>query len=361
MRTARIWLCIAALVAGCGDDSGSAANPPPKEAGGKPAGNPAAAGNKNQLPEKLHVEDRVTCAIPDKPTDPEGGKCDLKAPSCPERLYCMQLASGAFCEPCPERDGIRHVFKERDFVAEQNRDPFEPGGSLISKGPGGSVPPTEKCRREDQFVATSYSYVDLKLVGIIAQGTQRKVLMMGGPLGYIIKRGDCVGKEKAVVTDIGTGYITFQIDPDPLSASQRPPTEYSVQLNPKQLAANDPGESQSLPRTTLTPLVPPPVLPPSGAPRGTTVIVPGTPPAPGTVVAPNSNIAPAAVPGVAPAAVTPQPGAVTGAGSAMAPGTTVPLVVPSSPAAPGSAAPVAPVPTPAPSTPTRVFVPAPKR
>ena len=356
MRTARMLVCgvgiAVGLAPGCGDDSGSAANPPPAAAAAKTAA-AAAAASKNLLPEKLHVEDRVTCTVPDRPSDPEGGKCDPKAPSCPDKLYCMQLASGAFCEPCPERDGIRHVFKERDFVAEQNRDPFEPGGTLISKGPGGPVPATEKCRRADQFVASSYSYVDLRLVGIIAQGTQRKVLMMGGPLGYIIKRGDCVGKEKAVVTDIGTGYITFQIDPDPLSTSQRPPSEYSVQLNPKQLAANDPNESpQALPRTTIAPVVAPPVLPPPGAPRGTMVVVPATAPTPGTVVAPASNITPAVLPGM-----------VTGAGSAMAPGGAVPLVVPASPAAPGNggAGNGGAASAPASPGPARVFVPAPKR
>jgi hypothetical protein len=196
------------------------------------------------------------------------------------------------------------------------------------------VPPTEKCRRADQFVATSYSYVDLKLVGIVAQGTQRKVLMMGGPLGYIIKRGDCVGKEKAVVTDIGTGYITFQIDPDPLSASQRPATEVSIQLNPKQLAASDPSEAPtSAPRTTIAPVVPPPpVIPPTSAPRAPAVG--NQPPAGGAAVPP------AAVP---PAAVPPGP----------APGG-VPVVVPASPPAAGSAA--APSAPPA-SAPTRVFVP----
>ena len=77
-----------------------------------------------------------------------------------------------------------------------------------------AIDPTKKCPREDQLIATGYSYTDLKLVGIVAQGTQRKVLMMGGPLGYIIKRGDCVGKEKAYVKDVGTGYITFVLDPD---------------------------------------------------------------------------------------------------------------------------------------------------
>jgi hypothetical protein len=120
------------------------------------------------------------------------------------------------------------------------------------------------------MVATSYSYADLKLVGIVALGTQRKVLMMGGPLGYIIKRGDCVGKEKAVVKDIGTSYITFQIDPDVSSVTQRAPQEYSVQLNPKQLTVNEPSELPApAARTTIAPVVAPPaVLPPRPAPAG---------------------------------------------------------------------------------------------
>ncbi len=336
MRTTIVRLALAcaltALWAGCGEGDDAAPNPAPTAAtakGARPTPAGGAAGNKNQLPEKDHVEDRVRCAIPDQPSDPINGACDLKAPSCGDRLYCTQLASGAFCEPCPERDGIRHVFRERDFAPEQNRDPFEPGGALLTGRTGTQVPPTEKCRRDDQFVATSYSYLDLKLVGIVAQGTQRKVLMMGGPLGYIIKRGDCVGKEKAVVTDIGTGYITFQIDPDPLSTSQRPPTEVSVQLNPKQLAANDPGDvPASAPRTTIAPVVPPPpVIPPASIQR-----VPGTPPA-----APATQAPAAAAPGPS------TPGA-------------VPLVVPASPTAPGAASPPA-----APgNAPTRVFVPSAK-
>lgn len=226
------WLALAVTLAvglaGCGDDGvppdrgNVPLNPPPVPP--RPPGSP-----KGQLAVKPHIEDRVLCTPPEQPSDPKDGKCDPKASSCGEHLYCLQLAQGSYCEPCPERDGIRHAFRERDFDAEHNRDPFQPptGSSGPAAPPGGL---TKRCPREDQLVASSYSYADLKLVGIVAQGTQRKVLMTMGKDGFIIKRGDCVGKEKAVVKDIGLGYITFQGETD----------EYSVQLNPKQLLVNDP-------------------------------------------------------------------------------------------------------------------------
>jgi hypothetical protein len=265
-RTAA-WLTIALAaaipLAGCGDDDGNPPAQPAKPAVAQSANN----ASKTLLPEKVHIEDRVACPIPERPSDPRDGKCDHKAPSCGDHLYCLALAQGDFCEPCPERDGIRHAFKERDFAADQNRDPFQsfllPG--VLTGKPPDAVPldVAKKCVREDQMIAGGYSYSDLKLVGIVAQGTQRKVLMMGGPLGYIIKRGDCVGKEKAVVKDIGTGYITFQVEPDQLTATARPPEDYSVQLNPKQLTVTEPELPQPAPRTSITPVVPPPATLPA--------------------------------------------------------------------------------------------------
>jgi Tfp pilus assembly protein PilP len=256
---------LASGVTGCGDDGASAPNGTPAVST-RPAAAGATGVKAPQLAEKLHVEDRVICPSPDRPSDPKDGRCDPKAPSCAEHLYCLTLAQGSFCEPCPERDRIRHAFKERDFAVEQNRDPFEPP-SASSKTPGPT--PTERCVRPDQIVATSYSYADLKLVGIVAQGTLRKALMMGGPLGYIIKRGDCVGKEKALVKDIGTGYITFVLDPNASAASQRAPEELSVQLNPKQLAVADPELPMLRPRTAIIPVVPPPAtVPPRALPAG---------------------------------------------------------------------------------------------
>jgi len=300
------WLALALALAACGDDGGAPA--PGGVPTGRTPGTPgtAAAGPpKVQLAVKPHIEDRVACPRPDQPSDPRG-KCDPKAPSCGEHLYCLPLAQGSFCEPCPERDGIRHAFRDRDFDPEHNRDPFQPPtGPRGPTGPGGGLTPT--CPRPDQLVASSYSYADLKLVGIVAQGTQRKVLMTMGKDGFIIKRGDCVGKEKAVVKDIGLGYVTFQGEAD----------EYSVQLNPKQLLVNEPVPLVPGRRTTITP-VPPPVPVPS--PR-----LPGA----------GSNAAPAAPPAAPPAG--------------MAPGMSPPLppagaAAPGANPAPAAAAPPAPAP-----------------
>ncbi len=284
-----VWLAVWLGLGGCGDDVGP--TPPPTPATSRVSTSPTGP-KPPQLAEKVHIEDRVTCPIPGQPSDPLGGKCDLKAPSCAEHLYCLPLAQGSYCEPCPERDGIRHAFKERDFAVDHNRDPFQsfllPSLS-IGKEPGMPIDPTKKCPRKDQMVATSYSYTDLKLVGIVAQGTLRKALMMGGPLGYIIKRGDCVGKEKAYVKDIGTGYITFLLDPDATATSLRTPEEYSVQLNPKQLAVADPELPTSAPRPVIAPVV----TPPGGLPLRTPVAGSGSA-APGAAVAPPVEAPPGA-------------------------------------------------------------------
>jgi Tfp pilus assembly protein PilP len=182
-------------------------------------------------------------------------------------LYCLPIGTGNFCEPCPERETIRHAFKDRDFAVEQNRDPFQ---SFVVVQPGlgagsGELPKdiTKKCIRDDQMVATSYGYADLKLVGIIAQGTQRKVLMMDSAgYGHIIKRGDCVGKEKAVVKDIGTGFVTFEVDSDAAAGGARAAEEHSVQLHPTMLDVSAPPSDTPLPKTQISPIAPmPPTLP----------------------------------------------------------------------------------------------------
>ena len=90
-------------------------------------------------------------------------------------------------------------------------------------------------------------------------------MMDSGNLGHIIKRGDCVGKEKAVVKDIGTGYVTFVVEEDP--DTKRPAQETSIQLHPGGIDVEPPPQSApTLPSTA--PSEPPPraVPPPSIAP-----------------------------------------------------------------------------------------------
>jgi hypothetical protein len=226
----RYLLSVALLLAApaCGEDE---APPPPK--GGAPGAKPGAKTTKPapQIAPRVRVEDRVL--------DPD------------------------------EKKGIRHRFKERDFVADaNNRDPFQ--SYVLNQGLGPTtdvvkIDVTKRCLREEQMVASNFSYTDLRLVGIVAQGTQRKVLMMAGNVGQIIKRGDCVGREKAYVKDIGTGYITFQIGTDETSTTGvvKPAEERSVQLYPNQMPITSQPDADTDAAKTQTP----DVAPPTTAPR----------------------------------------------------------------------------------------------
>lgn len=238
MRTHSVLLLLALV--GCGEDEPAAPPPAPGGKGGKPA--PAKGGKAEKvLVPKLKVEDRVT--------DPA------------------------------EKASIRHQFRDRDFAIEQaNRDPFQSfvlGQKGLAPTDGGLQREiTKRCQREDQFVASNYSYTDLRLVGIVAERAQRKVLMMdAGNLGHIIKKGDCVGREKAVVKDIGAGFITFQVQPEDTSTGQvRNIEEHSVQLYPNQI----PVQSQPTPDVpkTQTPVVGPPANGQQPAPQGVPIETP---------------------------------------------------------------------------------------
>ncbi len=260
------------LVAGlglvaCGDDEGDAG-------GARPNAPPPAAKPKPTLGSKLqprqHIEDKIDCPVPDAPTKhpactpldaPVGAGVPQILADCDPGTYCMHVQTTWTCEPCPERESIRHDFKDRDFAEDQSRDPFDQSGVIAQAGLGkvnSSKPePHQSCKKAEQFRATNYSYQDLRLVGIVAQGTNKRVLMMDtANLGWIIHRGDCVGKEKAVVKDIGTGYVTFVVDEDP--DTKRPATETSVQLHPGGLEMDLPTSQPSPAGGTLLPAAPPP-------------------------------------------------------------------------------------------------------
>lgn len=98
----------------------------------------------------------------------------------------------------------------------------------------------------------------------------RKVLMMDpGNLGHIIKARDCVGKEKAVVSDIGDEFICFQVEANAATGEVLPPDcqrlrTASVALS-SQPSDTAPGDGN---RTTITPVIaPPPSLPPKAVER----------------------------------------------------------------------------------------------
>jgi len=274
----RLLVLALLFTAACGED-----DPPPPQ-GPKAPGAPqppkpgapgAGSGSGAKLVPQIKAEDDVRC-----PTPTSAKACDPAVPTaCEMNEYCLPTASGNFCGGCPERTSIRHEFKERDFAADQNRDPFQ--SSLLSPLTAGAgsaaLPrnPTELCQqRKDQLQAQNYSYADLKLRGIVARGTQRKVIMEDpGKLGHLLQRGDCVGKEKAIVKDIGTGYVTLTIGGDK-------PVEVSIELHPKAPQVNALPSDQPDPTKPQAPIVEPapppqparPTQPAQPAGAGTTVI-----------------------------------------------------------------------------------------
>jgi len=275
MNKAALLAC--ALLAACGSDDQPPPPPRPPGQNGAPAQQKKVDPNAPKLTPRLHVEDMVACPTPVKATGPE---CKPEAATCDPGLYCLLTgengAGGYHCEPCPERETIRHEFRDRDFVAEQARDPFQ-SFVIVPNGlgqPSTSKPDFDKtCSRPDQLVATNYSYEDLKLVGIVAQGTQRKALMMDpNNLGHIVKRNDCVGKEKAAVKDIGTGFVTFVIAPEGDDKVKRPPVEKSVPLYPNGLQPVMPTSQPPPADEPTAPVIAPPneapPPPPAPAPQG---------------------------------------------------------------------------------------------
>jgi Tfp pilus assembly protein PilP len=256
MSTKYLIAALALLSASaCGDDSDA---PPPAAGAAAPAAAAATAQlGSNSLIPQVHVEERV---------------------------------------PPGERANIRHTFRERDFTSpqsgSQNRDPFQ---SFVVVQPGlgpdttaTKIEATPQCT-EKQMVATGYSYADLKLVGVITEGTQRRVLMMDtGNLGHVVHLHECVGKEKAYVKDIGDGYITFEVSADQAQGNRV--EEHSVQLHNRQLSVSEPPHEDE-------------VTPPGGAtitaPPGT-AIAPPPPATHATVAPPPPPPAPTGAPAIAP-------------------------------------------------------------
>jgi Tfp pilus assembly protein PilP len=294
----RLLAILLVMLVACGDEpaktapTATPAKRPPVP--GTPGAGSGSAAFGKPFPPVRHAEDRVNCPTPrsgSKKCDPNATKpvvignanpAEKKADdlTCVENEVCLNTSEGFLCGPCPERFAIRHDFKDRDFAPETNRDPFQ---SFVVKVPGtgsgsaGELPkdPTSRCVRNDQLRVTNYGYQDLKLVGIVSQGTQRKVLLMDpGNYGHIIKRGDCVGKEKAWVKDIGENFICFEMSSEQ-AAANRLPEGMCVELHNKQLTVTQlPIEDR--PSTGVTPVLPStPVAPPRTG--GTTTTIRPTP------------------------------------------------------------------------------------
>jgi Tfp pilus assembly protein PilP len=238
MRNVYLRVLLLALV-GCGGGDDEVAVAPAQPQGTKPAAPPPPAAPAGpSISTRMRIEDRVT-----SPT---------------------------------EKASIRRRFRESDFATElNNRDPFL---SYVINQPGledTSARPQqldELCTKKDQFVATTFSYSDLKLVGIVTVRAQRRALMMDpGNIGQFIKKGDCVGREKALVKDIGDGFITFAVRPEITpTGEERAMQEESKYLRPGKFeVTSQPSMEDTSTRSSV------PVVAPPGSSKGAPAEPPG--------------------------------------------------------------------------------------
>ncbi|MBK9073022.1 MAG: hypothetical protein IPL79_18800 [Myxococcales bacterium] len=208
-RSGPLALLCAFSLSACGDDEGGSAPPPPAAVGrGGTAAKPAAAATKSG--ESLDTYRKIE-----------------------------MLVDG------DEAKTIRHQFKERDFSSDpnlENRDPYRSfvgGGIGEGAGSQAQLRDTEQCRKDRQ-IATNFGVRDLRLSAILAAGTQRHAMFQDSTdYGHFVMRGDCVGKEKARVVEVGAGFVRFEFLPE--VAPGQPPRAsetFDVQLFPDEVQTN---------------------------------------------------------------------------------------------------------------------------
>lgn len=168
----------------------------------------------------------------------------------------------------------RRKFEENDFRADpngdENRDPFRSfvirQGSLGRNSKDSStVQPTDVCTMKNSR-APGYSLRDLRLIGIVLRGTGSFAQFRDASgYGWIVKRGDCLGKEKATVQAIGVGSVTLEVVPEaPPNTEPPPPERRDIPLYPAELP---PAEAEAAVEGGASPETAPPSPPAAPAPK----------------------------------------------------------------------------------------------
>lgn len=215
------WLGLAALgvmlgAGGCGDDDGGSAPPP------------------------------ATTSSPVRKDTDDNRRRGQQPQAAPATDLSFYRKIEAYAADDEEAKRLRHTFKPGDFepdiTGDENRNPFR---SYVIRQPGlgqqdqvqeGSGRQSEFCTSKN-LVAPNYSLRDLRLVGIVLRGTKSYALFRDtSSYGHIVRKGDCLGQEKARVAAIRTGFVSLEVIPE-VAPNQppRPPQERAIQLYPDEL------------------------------------------------------------------------------------------------------------------------------
>ncbi|MBL4635612.1 MAG: hypothetical protein JKY56_17260 [Kofleriaceae bacterium] len=139
---------------------------------------------------------------------------------------------------------LRHNLQEGDFVPDvtgkTNRDPFRSWALTISDDVVTEViEVVDVCQEKGNGVeweARNYSIRDLELIGIVRRGRSfAQFTDKGGTDSWIVRKGDCLGQEKAIIEEITVKVIRLVITPPTPPGRPAPPSQYqNISLYPEE-------------------------------------------------------------------------------------------------------------------------------
>lgn len=186
--------------------------------------------------------------------DDGGGGGDIKPPRKPPAPAPAPAAATAAAAAAENAlmaygkvdDELRHEITEIDFVpdvsGEVNRDPFRSWLQRVAIAPGSGPTTIDFCTEgKVRFGAPNYSVRDLQLVGLVKRGrSYAQFVNSSGSDSWIVRKGDCLGQEKAIIEEVGVGYVRLSITPPAPPGSPAPPAQkQDIPLHPDELEIPD--------------------------------------------------------------------------------------------------------------------------
>ena len=141
-------------------------------------------------------------------------------------------------------DEYRRKFTEDDFVpdvtGDENRDPYRSYVINMGRPRSTDIETNEVCTEENS-VAANVPTRDLNLIGIVLRGTSSYALFRDRQsYGHIVRRGDCLGREKAQVETIGAGFVRLEYIPEAPPGAPAPAAQQrDIQLHPREIQIDE--------------------------------------------------------------------------------------------------------------------------
>ncbi len=246
-------LTAAFMLTGCGDDGGGKPKKP-RPRGAKPKTTVIGGAAKGTLVVYRKIDDVAIIE--------STARCTKKCKDAQVPATCINrcVAKAAW--------DLRHDFAEKK---DSPRDPFH---SYVLKTEGNTdgvantsataenyCPPKDMRAPDlrpqvmDPRARRSFSYRTLKLKGIIGRGTKRQALFSDSTgYSHIVEKGNCLGKEKARVKEIGVEVVVLEIKTDEAKA---PTPLKPIELHPSDVLTDEAIDDANTAGASTTNDVPP--------------------------------------------------------------------------------------------------------